>query len=276
MIFTSGNLMGGNMGLEISQQFNQDGFYSPIDVFDLNTALSHRNELEEVETELGSQHYQNKIHTVMRSAYELLSSPTLLDVVEEIIGPDIMVYNSTYIIKEPETPSHVSWHQDLTYWGLDSDRQVSAWIALSPANEVSGCMRMIPGSHRSGQMPHVIGENDANNVLYQSQTVNNIDETKAVSCPLQPGQASLHHGWTLHASAPNESQDRRIGLNVQYISPEVKQIKLPGYSALLLRGEDRYGHYRKEKASSEKLDYLGLENQRDMDSLYSRIAGTPG
>ncbi len=264
------------MNSNISQQFYENGFFSPVKILNQEAALSHRAELEEVEAKLGPQHYQNKIHTIMRSAYELLSDPILLDAIEEIIGPDIMVYNSTYIIKEPNTLSHVSWHQDLTYWGLDSDRQVSAWIALSPANDVSGCMRMIPGSHLSGERIHVIPEDDPDNVLYQSQTVENIDETKAVSCPLLPGQASLHHGWTLHASAPNQSNDRRIGLNVQYISPEVKQTKLPGYSALLLRGEDRYGHYATEQASSEKLNYLGIEHQREMDNLYSRIAGTSG
>ena len=263
------------MSLNISQQFYEHGFFSPVDMLSHDAAMAHRCELEEVEEELGSQHYQNKIHTIMRSAFVLLSDPVLLDAVEEIIGPDIMVYNSTYIIKEPNTPSHVSWHQDLTYWGLDSDHQVSAWIALSHANEVSGCMRMIPGSHRSGQLPHVIPENDPNNVLYQSQTVKNVDEGNAVSCPLKPGQASLHHGWVLHSSAPNRSNDRRIGLNVQYISPEVRQIKLPGYSALLLRGEDRYDHYAEETASSEKLNYHGLENQRKLDNLYNRIAGTP-
>ncbi len=261
--------------MNISHQYKSQGFISPVDVVSREEAEQHRDILEDVESRIGSQHYENKIHTVMSSPFELLSQPKLLDAVEELIGPDIMVYNSTYIIKEAHTPSHVSWHQDLTYWGLDSDEQVSAWIALSVADEVSGCMRMIPGSHRAGQKPHEIRkEEDPDNVLYQSQTVQNVDESSAVSCPLRPGQASLHHGWTLHASAPNQSDDRRIGLNVQYISPRVKQIKQPGYSALLLRGQDRYGHYTEELPATEKLDLVALEKQKEMQVLYQKISAT--
>ena len=109
------------------------------------------------------------------------------------------------------TKTHVSWHQDLTYWGFDdNEKQVSAWIALSNADETSGCMQMIPGSHKKGLFDHK-STNDKNNVLSRGQTVNNVDIDKAVLCPLQPGEASFHHGLTLHASKPNNSKDRRIG-----------------------------------------------------------------
>ncbi|MBX2878700.1 MAG: phytanoyl-CoA dioxygenase family protein [Granulosicoccus sp.] len=261
--------------MSISHQYESQGFISPLDVVSQDEAIQHRGILEDVESRIGSQHYQNKIHTVMSSPFNLISQSKLLDAVAELIGPDIMVYNSVYIIKEPHTASHVSWHQDLTYWGLDSDEQVSAWIALSVADEISGCMRMIPGSHRAGKKPHDIPEqDDPDNVLYQSQTVHNVDESSAVSCPLQPGQASLHHGWTLHASAPNQSDDRRIGLNVQYISPRVKQIKQPGYSAMLLRGQDKYGHYAEETPARDELDLAALHRQKEMQILYQKISAT--
>lgn len=251
----------------------QQGFLSPIDVVDEATAGGHRMALEQAEQQLGPLHYKAKMHTVMTSPAELASHPAVLDVVEALIGPDILVYNVTYIIKEANTPTHVSWHQDLTYWGLDSDEQVSLWLALSDASVEAGCMRVIPGSHRQGRLNHITGEKDDNNVLFQNQRVADIDESQALACPLRPGQASLHHGWLLHASAPNRTGDRRIGLNVQYIAPQVRQTKLPGYSAWLVRGEDRYGHYPAEIPASVNLDAEALARQAQMERLHYEIAG---
>ena len=204
---------------------------------------------------------------------EICRHPDILDAVEQLIGPDILVYNVTYIIKEPNTATHVSWHQDLTYWGLDSDDQVSLWLALSDASADSGCMRVIPGSHRLGRQQHIVGEEDDDNVLFQNQRVADIDENQAVTCALGPGQASLHHGWLLHASAPNRSEDRRIGLNVQYIAPQVRQTKLPGYTAWLVRGEDRYGYYPAETPASVNLDAGALARRARMERLHHEIAG---
>ena len=123
-------------------------------------------------------HYLNKVHTVMPSAYEIAIHPRLLDVVEALIGPDILLYNATFIIKEPRGTAFVSWHQDLTYWGFDGADQVSAWVALSPANAFSGCMQMLPGSHRTGIQPHTTAA-DVDNILLQSQSLSGLDTAEA-------------------------------------------------------------------------------------------------
>ena len=172
------------------------------------------------------------MHTVSRSPYELATHPRLLDIVEGILGPDLL-YNVTYIIKEPHSRAFVSWHQDLTYWGFDGSDQVSAWLALSPANAQSGCMQMIPGSHREGMRDQEIAD-DPDNVLLRSQTVTNVNNSLAVTCELEPREVSLHHGWTVHCSRPNLSGDRRIGLNAQYIRPSMRQTKSDHDSAMLV------------------------------------------
>ena len=222
--------------------FRRDGFISPVRLFSQKVATRHRRIMEDAERRIGCLHYQAKVHTILRSPFELASHKSVLDIVESLIGPDILLYNVDYIVKEARSPSYVSWHQDLTYWGFDSDDQVSMWLALSPASEQSGCMRMIPGSHLRGMVNH---ENmkDENNVLFQGQTVSGVNEKDAILCPLHAGEASFHHGWTLHASSPNTSNDRRIGLNVQYIRPSVRQLKHDSDSALLVRGVDRYNHF---------------------------------
>ena len=258
--------------MDYRELYQQQGYLAPIDVIDADAAAAHRQALEQAETRLGPIHYLAKMHTVMTSPAQLASDPVVLDIVEQLIGPDILVYNVTYIIKEANTATHVSWHQDLTYWGLDSDDQVSMWLALSDASIESGCMRMIPGSHHLGRQHHILGEEDENNVLFQNQRIADIDESRAVACPLRPGQASLHHGWLLHASAPNLTDDRRIGLNVQYIAPHVRQTKLPGYTAWLVRGEDRYGYYPNEDPATVDLDPDALARREAMERLHRDIA----
>ena len=257
-----------------NSDYNKLGFLSPIDVLSEEQAKKHRQNMEDVEQQIGPMHYMAKMHTILRSPYELVVHPNILDVVDQILGPDILLYNATYIIKEPNTPTHVSWHQDLTYWGLDGDDQVSVWLALSAADEQSGCMRMIPGSHIDGRMDHDVSDADETNVLFQSQKVHGVQEQEAVYCPLKPGQASFHHGWTLHSSLPNRSNDRRIGLNIQYIAPHVRQTKLPSYSALLVRGADRFHYYEEETPATRGLDPAALAWRKQQDQLHFSIAGT--
>jgi len=254
--------------------YDRLGFLSPVDVISEIAASQHRRNMEDAERRIGPVHYKAKIHTVLRSPYELAVHPNILDVVEQILGPDILLYNATYIVKEPNTPTHVSWHQDLTYWGLDSDDPVSVWLALSVADAQTGCMRMIPGSHIEGRKEHDISVEDENNVLFQSQKVHGVNEQGAVYCPLRPGQASFHHGWTLHSSLPNRGNDRRIGLNIQYITPHVRQTKVAGYPALLVRGEDRYHFYEDERPATRDLDPAALAWHEQIGKLHFSIAGT--
>lgn len=252
--------------------YRRDGYVSAIDILDEEEAARHRSAMEDAETQFGPVHYKTKIHTILRSPFELACFPRVLDIVEAMIGPDILLYNVTYIIKEPGSTSFVSWHQDLTYWGLSHDDQVSMWLALSSATEESGCMRMIPGSHMHGRREHQPEGHD-DNVLLQGQEVRGINEAEAVLCPLAPGQASFHHGWTLHASLPNTSADRRIGLNVQYLAPHVCQTKNETDSALLVRGEDRFGNFREDIGAKIDLAPAAVARQVELENRYRDIAG---
>jgi len=254
------------------ETYDADGYLSPVPLISEAAAIEHRTRMEAVEQSQGSMHYKSKIHTLLTSPYELATLPAALDVVEALIGPDILLYNVTYIIKEPNTASHVSWHQDLTYWGLSHDDQVSMWLALSPATLESGCMQMLPGSHTNGVMPHDTTD-DESNVLLQGQTVRNVDTDKAVACTLKPGEASFHHGWTLHASMPNNSNDRRIGLNIQYLAPHIRQTKHDLDTAILVRGEDRYEHFGEDVPASIDLDPAAIKKQAELEAHYESIAG---
>ncbi len=247
-------------------RFSRDGFLSPVRIIDEREADAHRRQMEQAEAEFGKLHYMSKMHTVFSNAAKLATDPRALDVVAQLIGPDILLFDVTYIVKEPHTEAFVSWHQDLTYWGFSGDEQVSMWLALSPADEASGCMRMLPASHLAGRMHHEDSVNQ-DNVLHRGQTVAGVDEARAVSCPLRPGEASFHHGWTLHSSLPNRSDRRRIGFNVQYLAPSMRQLVNPHETALLVRGEDRFGHFAHDVLATEDFEPAAVARHAELDRL---------
>lgn len=249
---------------EWRQRFARNGFLSPIRILEETQALNHRRRMEQAERSFGDLHYQGKVYTILKSPLELATHPRVLAIVEALIGPDVLLWNGTYIVKEPHSSAHVSWHQDLAYWGLDGEDQVSMWIALSSANELSGGMRMVPGSHRCGRRRHAL-TSDHSNVLYQGQTVEDVDESKAVFCALSPGEASFHHGWTLHASMPNRSDDRRIGFNAQYVATHMRQTRHDRDTAILVSGVDVYGHFRQDIPATGDLEPAAIARQRELD-----------
>ena len=258
---------------QLRDTYQREGFVSGVEILSESEALRHRTAMETAEASFGPLHYEAKVHTILRSPYELATHSTVLDVVEQFIGPNILLYGVTYIVKEAGSGSFVSWHQDLTYWGFSHNDQVSMWLALSPATVTSGCMRMIPGSHVHGQLHHETRKNESN-VLFNGQTVAGVRENDAVVCALQAGQASFHHGWTLHSSGPNESDDRRIALNVQYLATHMRQTKNATDSAMLVRGRDEFGHFTEDPAATSDLDPVAGARQKELQARYRSIAGT--
>ena len=234
---------------QIRKNYRQSGYCFPLDVLSPEQAAAYRARLEAVEDDietrkLGRRGQLNHMHLVLCFANEIVRNSRILDAVEAVIGPDIMIWGSTFFIKEPNTSGFVSWHQDLRYWGLqDSDAMVSAWLALGPVYKANGCMRFIPASHLAGLAEHE-DHFDAENFLYRGQRARiDIDESKAVDVELEAGQISLHHGYLLHASAPNFSDQRRVGLTMNFIAPHNRQVVASRDFAMLVRGEDRYGNF---------------------------------
>lgn len=233
----------------ISDSYGKDGYCFPIDALNEDEAAASRRELEALEQKCGGGNLGNRTqlnypHVIFRFADALVRHPRILDAVEAVLGPDLMVWGATFFIKEPHTRNYVSWHQDLRYWGLDSEDQVSAWLALSPVTESNGCMRFVPGSHRGEMVRHRDTYSDCN-VLTRGQEADiRIDESNTVKAELAPGQISLHHGKLLHASGPNHSHERRIGLTINYIAPHVRQMVAREDFAVLVRGNDRFGNFQ--------------------------------
>jgi non-haem Fe2+, alpha-ketoglutarate-dependent halogenase len=232
------------------RSYHEDGFASPVDVFSAAEAKRLRAGLEAWEAQSGaplSYPEKSAAYLLFDWADRIAFDPTILDAVEDLIGPDILIYHSTIFVKEANTPAFVHWHQDGAYFFLEPAEQVTAWIALSEASAKAGCMRVIPGSNRFEWLKH---EDDPspNNMIPRGQGVlNRFTDRDGVPMPLQAGQMSLHHTRTLHASGPNDNGDRRIGVNISYIPAHVKPLGSPRPGALLARGVDRHGHFAPEQ-----------------------------
>lgn len=237
-------------------QYRRDGFCFPIPVFSPEEVSDLRKQLETVETRQGhvlqgSQRLKTSL--LLTWVDRLIRDSQILDPVEDLIGPNILCWGVHFWIKEPKTIDYVSWHQDHQYWGLDAAEIVTAWVALSPATVESGCMRMHPGSH-TAQLPHQ-DLFDRTNMLSRGQTITEgIDEAGAVNILLKPGEMSLHNVRIAHASAPNRSADRRIGIAIRYMPPQTRQQLAEWDSAALVRGEDRYGHFVHEPSPVRDFD----------------------
>lgn len=146
-------------------------------------------------------------------------------------APEIILSNVTHIVKEPNNRAFISWHRDLACLGFDGCDQVSAWLALSIATAHSGCIQIILRSHREGMRDQQTAH-DPDNVLSQLRTITNVDDSPAVGCELEPGEVSLHHGWSVHCSRSNLSDGHRSRLNAQYVRPGIRQTKSDRDSAM--------------------------------------------
>ncbi len=252
--------------------FHRDGFISPIDVFSKAEALRLRRELEAAEKKwpeafVGAA--RNNAHLNLLCLDEIAHNKTLIDAIEDLIGPDILNYGTVLFIKEPDDPGFVSWHQDARYMGLEPYVGVTAWVALSEANDTSGCMRMIPGSQdQLRDHNDTFGEE---NILTRGQQVEGIDESLAVSTPLRPGQMSIHSACVIHSSQPNQSQDRRIGFVIQpYMPPNVRQT-LTSTGAQLVRGKDPIGNFKILPRPTSDMDPADVANRDWVNETWSDI-----
>ena len=229
-------------------RYRRDGYHFPIDVLSEAETRALRAKLEAHEHSVGgpiSGDRRHKPHLYLTFLSDLIHHPRILDAVEDVLGPNLLVWSTSFFIKEPDNAGFVSWHQDATYWGLSSPDVMTVWVAFTPANLLNGCMMFMPGSHEQ-QLEHV-DTFDKNNLLSRGQEIAvKVDESKGVPVVLKPGQASLHHVLLAHGSAPNKSSDRRIGFAIRYIPTHVKQAVGTRDSATLVRGVDTFHHFEHE------------------------------
>jgi len=273
-------LQHGRLSDALVRQYWEDGYLFPLPALTPKEALSYRAKIEAIERDwldnglpLPLNTYKRiNAHVVMPMVAQIGLHPAVLDVVEGILGPDIMVFSGEFFIKEARTNHIVSMHQDLTYWGLGAiDGLVTAWIPLSPATPQSGCMDFVRGSHKNAILPHE-DTFDENNLLSRGQEVKvDVGRDEKTAIEIHPGQMSLHHGLTIHGSGPNISDDRRIACVIRDIRPDMQQQVGEKDHAMLARGADRHGNFIHVPPPRQNFDPAAMTLYEEMRIAQSKV-----
>jgi non-haem Fe2+, alpha-ketoglutarate-dependent halogenase len=247
------------------QRYGGEGHICPVPALTTAEVTEARAEIEDFEAKTGKTldyPEKSKSYLLFDWADRLVRHPRVLDAVEDLIGPDIMVYYTTMWIKDPGTPQYILWHQDGTYFYLDPQLHVTAWIALSDAPVEAGCMHVLPGSHLSGQYEHKDDPGEHNLILRGQAIFDEFEGEAGQPMPLKAGEMSLHHTRLVHCSRPNEYHDRRMGFGISYIPAHVKDVGSSPGSAMLVRGVDRWEHFAPEHRAGAALSEEAYENHR--------------
>jgi ectoine hydroxylase-related dioxygenase (phytanoyl-CoA dioxygenase family) len=246
-------------------RYERDGFVHPVPVLSHAEVATLRGELEAWESEQGQAidfPEKSKSYLLFDWADQLVHHPRILDAVEDLIGPDILVYHSTLFLKEAHTEAFVRWHQDSIYFYLDPHLHVTAWVALSDASELAGCMHALPGSHRWGLFMHDDKPSPANMIRRGQGISDRFDHETGTPMPIAAGEMSLHHTDLVHASGGNHSDDRRIGYAISYIPANVRAVGGVRPHALRVRGRDQ-GHFVPETRLQQALSPADREQHRE-------------
>ena len=254
--------------------FRRDGFLFPVAALTPDEVATCLAGLQRLETELGSPVADADVkwrsHAYAHSPWfnDLIRHPRILDAIEDVIGPDILVWTSTFFIKEPNSPTFAAWHQDGTYFGLEPHEQVCAWVALTDASAEAGCMEMLSSGGAPRQLHHAaLGL--AHSINRAGQTIMEaFDDTNPVAMALPAGSFSLHHELAVHRSAPNRAAHRRVGIGLNYMPTHVRVNSPVRLSAMLVRGEDRYGHFDLIDPPSAERDPAALAVHQEVSDRY--------
>lgn len=219
------------------EAYRRDGFVFPIEVLSGAEVEEFRDAFESLNKYSPARF--DRLHIYFDWAHKVVTHERLLDVVEAILGDDILVYGTLVLAKQPHDLRYASWHQDSFYSGLHLTPSTTAWIALTPSHRGNGCMRVIPGSHRLGALDH---ENVADEHLLNRRGERikiGVDESQAVDIELQPGQISLHESTLVHSSNPNASDEPRIGFIVRFVTSRMRD---PNTRLMRVRGRGDCSH----------------------------------
>lgn len=250
-------------------QYHDQGFLAPLDLISATEAGHLHGAFRGLEDASGgdvSQRFRIKAHLPFPWLCDLIRHPGLLDVVEDIVGPNILCWGATFFIKKPGDQRFISWHTDSFFYGTRPAETLTAWISFNTSDIKSGCIRFIPGSHKTVAVHEL--RPDPNNMSSNGQTVLDVDESVAVDAILRPGQFSLHHESVVHGSSPNMSDHQRVGLSIHYCPPHVRETRFDGATAMLLRGADNTGNWLPDPEPERDFDPACIEM---MDATLARF-----
>lgn len=268
------------MTLDAAQlaRYREDGVLYPLDALSEPEVAAARAALARFEAlpePARKAALTTKSHLLSRTLWDLVHHPAITGPVAQVIGPDVLVWGAGFFKKAAGSPDYVSWHQDATYWGLEPPDIVTAWVALSPSTVESGCLRVVPGSHRWPILPHRETYADHNLLSRGQEIVVDVSGQPIVEVVLAPGQMSLHHVLLAHNSEPNRADHDRVGFAIRYIGGHVRQTRVARDSATLVCGRNTAGTFELEEPPRGELDPADLERHARIHAAAPHLPKAP-
>ncbi len=228
---------------KVKEQYERDGFAIIKNVISTGLAKEIQNHVTWLSkkypnTRAEAFHHNMLIHDPF--IHHILDQRTILDIVEEIIGPNIALFGAHYIAKKPFSGQPVGWHQDGSYWPLEPMEVVSVWLAGTQSTKENACMKIIPGTQNKRLLKpsEMIKLDTEEYVLDLAIHPDDIDEKSSLDIELAPGDISIHNPFIIHGSNANISNEWRIGLTLRYI-PTTTFVNRDGWKCALLRGHKK-------------------------------------
>jgi non-haem Fe2+, alpha-ketoglutarate-dependent halogenase len=238
-------------------KYRQDGVLFPLPALgssEVEATLGALTRLEALPEPARKSALTTKSHLLSRTLWDIVHQSAIVDVASAVIGPDLLVWGAGFFKKPAGSPDFVSWHQDATYWGLEPPDVVTAWVALSPSTIESGCLRVVPSSHRWPVLPHRETYADHNLLSRGQEIAVDVSDKPVIDVVLATGQMSLHHVLLAQSSEPNRARHDRIGFAIRYIGGHVRQTKAARDTATLVRGRNALNTFDLEQAPSGEVD----------------------
>ncbi|NCW25185.1 MAG: phytanoyl-CoA dioxygenase family protein [Betaproteobacteria bacterium] len=236
--------------------YHQHGFVMPR--FQMPDAVIESIKREHTALVQANPHYIDYCPALLDIApvfLEYCLNPTIIELVSQLIGPDVALWNASFFAKPALKGKRTPWHQDGEYWPITPLATCTVWLAVDDSNRENGCLRVIRGSHRERSLRRHHQVHVGEVTLTQALDASEFDETQAVDLVLKAGQISLHDVFLLHGSEPNQSSNPRRGMTMRFMpTSSLFDRELAKRKALdmnivdhsnrpvyLVRGEDRHG-----------------------------------
>jgi len=238
--------------------YERDGCLSPVRAMSAERAKHYRQKFEALEARVPDiKKMKTKAHLLCPWVLEIAEDPHVLDIFEDLIGPNIRCWSMAWRVKKADGETFAGWHQDSSYGAALP--VVLGGLALSECSVKQGCLRGIPGSHTWGILKHE-EKDDPKSILARGQYITDpFDDWKAVDFELSPGEMVMFDNSLVHSSAGNFGPDRRFLLLVEMLPTWAKPPRVP-QPTMLLRGVDTHGNFDDEPRPDAEWSEAALAN----------------
>ena len=248
--------------------YTELGFLHSVPVLSDTEVNYYRAEFERTCAAIGGRVPRfNGLHLFFQWALDLSTHPRLLNSLEQLMGPNILLTSTRFLYKHGQTTSYVGWHQDGITQRLDDRRAPAIWLGLTTATAENGCLRVIPRSHQHGMLPHDSAPDLPRLPEYEKSFENwpqNDLSGRIAQVPpdcdppfdieMRAGEMSIHHPLTLHGSNANQSAEPRIGLSASYTIPELWNNNTRRVVWARRNGSPAHNHFRIDRSPNASFE----------------------